>query len=186
MRRRNLWLWMLGNFSLPWKRGFASITFLSSYINIILAELVSPYPESISWSLLYPYNEIKFIWASIVTTSKMKASESYLISSNVNSRVISLNSSSWSGAKTFKSFMRIPKALRWSLLEKNQQNSCRHKAPNIVYKNTKNIDGYDMLTCQVPQGNSVSWFQNKSWWSAYCHWNLWNQIDISQSHPISH
>lgn len=58
----NLWLLILGHFSLPQKTGFSLISFLISFVIHFLIDIVSPQLKNASWSLSEPYKcNIKFI-----------------------------------------------------------------------------------------------------------------------------
>lgn len=111
-----------GNTSLSRKRGFASISFLSSESIMFLADLVSPYFDNCSFSLhLIKSPCLKKIVKSTYQISQLKPK--YLKLSRVKRWVISLNNSSLNAEKTFKSFTNISTAFTLSFLSTNKKSS---------------------------------------------------------------
>lgn len=128
MRVRNLEFFKLGNCSLSRNSGFASMSFFSSTSIIALADFVSPYLESCSFSLerqKMPYIRRSFIILTRIVHGNKNIS--YRKFSKIKSCVISLNNSSLKDAKTFKSFTSISTAFARSCLQQRNSISLSHK-----------------------------------------------------------
>ena len=133
---RNLEFFRLGNCSLSRNKGLASISFFSSTSIIALADFVSPYLDSCSFSLIIQSRN--HLLRNPETTRPRDNNDGrphadkkkmaldklalHLKFSKVKSCVISLKSSSLKDAKTFKSLTKISTALDRSCLAGKQRN----------------------------------------------------------------